>query len=128
MASLVSRFFQSLLQGFWRGLLRAWMLVVPLLLALTLIRMGQMAYFWPASFQVPANDIVTTLFQGFRFDLKVSAIVGALLLLILPWVSGKTNARLAAVVSFVYVMASLVNLHYFGFYKTPIDSQVLGVM
>ena len=98
MKSLVSRFFQSLLQGFWRGLLRAWILVVPLLLALTLIRMGQMAYFWPASFHVPANDIAATLFQGFRFDLKVSAIVGALLLLILPWVSDKTNARLAAVV------------------------------
>ena len=128
MKSLVSRFCQSLLQGFWRGLLRAWILVVPLLLALTLIRMGQMAYFWPASFNVPANDIAATLFQGFRFDLKVSAIVGALLLLILPWVSGKTNARLAAVVSFVYVMASLVNLHYFGFYKTPIDSLVFGVM
>ena len=128
MGSLVAGFFSTLLRGVWRGLLRAWILVVPLLLALTLIRMGQMAYFWPASFQVPAQAIAATLFQGFRFDLKVSAIAGALLLLVLPWVSGKANARLAAVVSFVYVMASLVNLHYFGFYKTPIDSLVFGVM
>ena len=128
MGSLVVGFFSTLLRGAWRGLLRAWILVVPLLLALTVIRIGQMAYFWPASFQVPAQAIGATLFQGFRFDLKVSAIAGALLLLVLPWVSGKANARLAAVVSFVYVMASLVNLHYFGFYKTPIDSLVFGVM
>ena len=125
---MIIRFFQSLLQGIWRGLLRAWILVVPLLLALTLIRMGQMAYFWPASFHVPANDIAATLVQGFRFDLKVSAIAGVLLLLLLPWISGKANARLAAAISFIYVMASLVNLHYFGFYKTPIDSLVFGVM
>jgi hypothetical protein len=31
-------------------------------------------------------------------------------------------------VAFVYVMLSLVNLHYFGFYKTPIDSLVFGLV
>ena len=128
MKSVVPRIFSSLLHGFLRGMVRAWLLVVPLVLALTLIRMGQLAYFWPAGYQVPAADIGVVLFQGLRFDLKVSAIVGFLLLLVLPWVSGRTNGRIAAGVAFVYVMLSLVNLHYFGFYKTPIDSLVFGLM
>lgn len=128
MKSVVPRIFTSLLHGFLRGMVRAWLLVVPLVLALTLIRMGQLAYFWPAGYQVPAADIGVVLFQGLRFDLKVSAIVGFLLLLVLPWVSGRTNGRIAAGVAFVYVMLSLVNLHYFGFYKTPIDSLVFGLM
>jgi hypothetical protein len=54
---------------------------------------------------------------------------GFLLLLVLPWVSGKrVQGRIAAAVAFVYVMLSLVNLHYFGFYKTPIDSLVFGLV
>lgn len=128
MKSVVPRIFSSLLHGFLRGMVRAWLLVVPLVLALTLIRMGQLAYFWPAGYHAPAADIGVVLFQGLRFDLKVSAIVGFLLLLVLPWVSGRTNARIAAGVAFVYVMLSLVNLHYFGFYKTPIDSLVFGLI
>ena len=111
-----------------RGLARAWVLVVPLVLALTLIRLGQLAYFWPSGYHVSASDVGTVVLQGFRFDLKVSAIAGALLLLVLPWVSGRIQGRIAGVVAFVYVMLSLVNLHYFGFYKTPIDSLVFGLM
>jgi phosphoglycerol transferase MdoB-like AlkP superfamily enzyme len=30
--------------------------------------------------------------------------------------------------AFLYVLLSLINLHYFGFYKTPIDSLVFGVV
>jgi phosphoglycerol transferase MdoB-like AlkP superfamily enzyme len=43
-------------------------------------------------------------------------------------VSGKVQGRIAAAVAFLYVMLSLVNLHYFGFYKTPIDSLVFGLV
>lgn len=128
MKPVVPRILSSLLHGFLRGMVRAWLLVVPLVLALTLIRMGQLAYFWPAGYQASASDIEVVLFQGLRFDLKVSAIVGFLLLLVLPWVSGRANTRIAAAVVFVYVMLSLVNLHYFGFYKTPIDSLVFGLV
>ncbi|OGB30422.1 MAG: hypothetical protein A3F78_14550 [Burkholderiales bacterium RIFCSPLOWO2_12_FULL_61_40] len=128
MTSVVTRIFSSFLHGLLRGLLRAWLLVVPLVVALTLIRLGQLAYFWPAAYQVPPHDIATVVFQGLRFDLKVSAIAGVLLLLVLPWVSGKANGRIAAGLAFVYVMLSLVNLHYFGFYKTPIDSLVFGLV
>ena len=104
------------------------MLVVPLVLALSLIRLGQLAYFWPTGFHVSTTDLASVVVQGFRFDLKVSAVAGFLLLLVLPWVSGKVQGRIATGVAFLYVMLSLVNLHYFGFYKTPIDSLVFGVV
>jgi phosphoglycerol transferase MdoB-like AlkP superfamily enzyme len=126
--SLFQKILHSGVSSFLRGVLRAWVLVVPLVLALSLIRLGQLAYFWPAGYQVAGNDVATVVLQGFRFDLKVSAIVGFLLLLVLPWVSGRVQGRIASVVAFAYVMLSLVNLHYFGFYKTPIDSLVFGLV
>lgn len=128
MKSATTRTLTTILQGFLRGLLRAWVLVVPLVLALSLIRLGQLAYFWPAGFHASSTDLASVVVQGFRFDLKVSAVAGFLLLLVLPWVSGKVQGRIAAGVAFLYVMLSLVNLHYFGFYKTPIDSLVFGLV
>ena len=99
MKSAATRFTQSFLtgslRGLLRGLMRAWVLVVPLVLALSVIRLGQLAYFWPAGYNVPTSDITSVVLQGFRFDLKVSAIAGFLLLLVLPWVSGKTQGRIA---------------------------------
>ena len=123
-----TRTLTTLLQGFLRGLLRAWVLVVPLVVALSLVRLGQLAYFWPAGFHASSTDIASVVVQGLRFDLKVSAVAGFLLLLVLPWVSGKVQGRIATGVAFLYVMLSLVNLHYFGFYKTPIDSLVFGLV
>ena len=128
MKSAIARTLTTLLHGALRGLLRAWVLVVPLVLALSLVRLGQLAYFWPSGYQASGADLTAVVIQGLRFDLKVSAIAGFVLLLLLPWVSGKVQARIAGVVAFVFVMASLVNLHYFGFYKTPIDSLVFGLV
>ncbi|MES2923012.1 MAG: hypothetical protein V4819_15765, partial [Verrucomicrobiota bacterium] len=78
-------------------------LVLPLVVALSLIRLGQLAYFWPADYLASASDIVAVVLQGFRFDLKVSAIAGFVLLLVLPWVSGKVQGRIAVGVVFLYV-------------------------
>jgi len=127
-ARTLSSFFHAIPRGLLRGLLRAWVLIVPLVVALSLIRLGQLAYFWPSGYHVSTTDLASVLVQGFRFDLKVSAVAGFLLLLVLPWVSGKVQGRIAAGVAFLYVMLSLVNLHYFGFYKTPIDSLVFGLV
>jgi phosphoglycerol transferase MdoB-like AlkP superfamily enzyme len=127
MKPTIGHHLNTFLNGLLRGLVRAWLMVVPLVLALSLIRLGQIAYFWPAGFQAELDDVATVLFQGARFDLKVSAILGFLLLLVLPWVSGRVNQRIAAGMAFVYVMLSLTNLHYFGFYKTPIDALVFGL-
>ncbi|MBL0242998.1 MAG: sulfatase-like hydrolase/transferase [Rhodoferax sp.] len=128
MKPAIARTLTTLVHGLLRGLFRAWVLVVPLVLALSLIRLGQLAYFWPTGFHVSTTDLASVVVQGFRFDLKVSAVAGFLLLLVLPWVSGKVQGRIATGVAFLYVMLSLVNLHYFGFYKTPIDSLVFGVV
>ena len=125
---LIRTFLSTALRGLLRGLLRAWVLVVPLVVALSIIRLGQLAYFWPHGFSVPNSDITAILFQGFRFDLKVSAIAGFLLLLVLPWVSAKVQGRIALGFSGIFVLLSLINLHYFGFYKTPIDSLVFGLL
>ncbi|MES2584886.1 MAG: LTA synthase family protein [Pseudomonadota bacterium] len=126
--SIATRTLNSILHGTVRGLLRAWVLVLPLVLVLSAIRVGQLAYFWPAGYQASNTDLANVLVQGFRFDLKVSAVAVFLLLLVLPWVSSRVNGRIAAGVAFFYVMLSLVNLHYFGFYKTPIDSLVFGLL
>ena len=128
MISTLARYFTLLLNGALRGLLRAWVLVVPLVVAMSLIRWGQLAYFWPSGYQASVSDLATMALQGFRFDLKVSAIAGFLLLLVLPWASGKVYGRIVAGLALLYVMLSLVNLHYFGFYKTPIDSLVFGIV
>lgn len=127
MKSAIARTLTSLLHGALRGLMRAWVLIVPLVVALSLIRWGQLAYFWPQGYTASGADLASVALQGFRFDLKVSAIAGFLLLLVLPWVSGKVQGRIVTGLALVYVMLSLINLHYFGFYKTPIDSLVFGL-
>ncbi|MDH4449541.1 MAG: LTA synthase family protein [Rhodoferax sp.] len=126
-STAIVRISVSLLHGILRGLLRAWVLVVPLVVALSVIRWGQLAYFWPQGYHAPASDVASVVLQGFRFDLKVSAIAGFLLLLVLPWVSGKVQGRIVAGLALLYVMLSLINLHYFGFYKTPIDALIFGL-
>ncbi len=118
----------TLLHAGLRGLVRAWALIVPLVLALSLVRLGQLAYFWPAGYQASGADLASVLVQGLRFDLKVSAIAGFLLLLVFPWASDKACERTATGVAFLYVLLSLINLHYFGFYKTPIDALVFGLV
>lgn len=124
----VASVLSAVTRGLLRGLMRAWVLVVPLVVAMSLIRWGQLAYFWPRGYQASTSDLATVALQGFRFDLKVSAIAGFLLLLLLPWVSGKVHGRIVTGLALLYVMLSLVNLHYFGFYKTPIDSLVFGIV
>lgn len=118
----------TLLHAALRGLARAWALVVPLVLALSLVRFGQLAYFWPTGYQASGADLVSVLVQGLRFDLKVSAIAGFVLLLVFPWASDKVCERTATGVAFLYVLLSLINLHYFGFYKTPIDALIFGLV
>jgi phosphoglycerol transferase MdoB-like AlkP superfamily enzyme len=127
MKSAIARTLTLLLHGALRGLMRAWVLIVPLVVALSLIRWGQLAYFWPQGYHASGHDVATVALQGFRFDLKVSAIAGFLLLLVLPWVSGKVHRRIVAGLALLYVMLSLINLHYFGFYKTPIDALIFGL-
>ena len=92
---------RTALRGFLRGLFRAWVMVVPLLVALSLIRLGQLLYFWPSGYHASGGDIEAVLFQGLRFDLKVSAVVGFLFLLVLPWASSRLHRWLVGGVALV---------------------------
>ena len=128
MTSLPARIFRSIVHGILRGLFRAWVLIVPIVLAMGLIRGAQIAHFWPDDFHAPLSDVLAVVFQGFRFDLKVTAIAGFLLMVLFTWVSNKAYQRVVAWLAFGYVLLSFINLFYFGFYKTPIDSLVFGIV
>jgi phosphoglycerol transferase MdoB-like AlkP superfamily enzyme len=127
MTHALARFLNTLLNGTLRGLLRAWVLILPLLVALSVIRWGQLAYFWPRDFHATPADLTAVAWQGMRFDLKVSAIAAFLLLVLFPWISAAAYRRWALGIAALYVFVGFINLHYFGFYKTPIDSVVFGL-
>lgn len=76
MKHAIARTLTLLLNGSLRGLMRAWVLIVPLVVALSVVRWGQLAYFWPQDFHAAGADLAAVALQGFRFDLKVSAIAG----------------------------------------------------
>ncbi|MDZ7893458.1 MAG: LTA synthase family protein [Rhodoferax sp.] len=127
MKHAIARTLTLLLNGSLRGLMRAWVLIVPLVVALSVVRWGQLAYFWPQDFHAAGADLAAVALQGFRFDLKVSAIAGFLLLLVLPWAPSALYRRLVTGLVLLFVFLGFINLHYFGFYKTPIDSVVFGL-
>ena len=108
------------------AVLQAWLMVLCVALALSVLRVGQIVWHWPSGLALSWQDLWTVAVQGARFDLKVCAAASLLffpLLLVLPvrWQGG-----LVGTVAVLFVLASLVNLHYFGFYKTPIDPIVFG--
>src|SRR5512145_751786 len=107
------------------AMLHAWVVVLCTTLALSVLRAGQIVYHWPAGFTAPWSDIFSVLFQGGRFDLKASATAG-LLLFPLFAIAPKRAGWVAGAFTVMLIFVSLVNLHYFGFYKTPIDPIVFG--
>lgn len=124
----VRTLFSLFLRAGLRGVFRAWVLVLPWVLVLGAIRVGQLWHFWPVGFAADAGDVAAALWMGLRFDLKVSAVTAFLLLSLLPWVSERGYRRVAVGASLLLVLLSVVNLHYFGFYKTPIDAVVFGLV
>ena len=105
--------------------MHAWVMTVCATLALSVLRLGQIAYHWPSDFDLNGFDLISVLFQGGRFDLKASA-TAALLLLPLFVIAPKCARSVAGWFIAILVFLSLVNLHYFGFYKTPIGPIIFG--
>lgn len=106
--------------------LHAWVMVLCVAVALSLLRMGQIAWHWPQGLQVTPSDLWAVVFQGARFDLKVCAAAAVLLWPVLWLLPTRWHGGLTAIVAVLFVTASIINLHYFGFYKTPIDPVVFG--
>jgi hypothetical protein len=107
------------------AMLHAWVMVVCATLALSVLRAGQIAYHWPDGFHAPWSDIFSVMFQGGRFDLKAAATAGFLLFPLFATMP-KRAGWIAGAFTVTLIFLSLVNLHYFGFYKTPIDPIVFG--
>ena len=116
----------SLGQAALRGLtLGAW-LTAWLTLCLSALRLIQLWHYWPADASGLWQELPTALWWGARFDAKVSATAALLLWPLLCW---QRSARLTVRVwTAVWVLLGLINFYYYGFYKTPIDSVVFGVI
>lgn len=106
--------------------LQAWVMVLCVAVTLSVLRVLQIAWHWPGGLEVPLSDLWSVVFQGARFDLKVCAAAAVLLLPLLLIVPARWHGWISGTVAVLFVTASLVNLHYFGFYKTPIDPVVFG--
>lgn len=106
--------------------LQAWVMVLCVACVLSLLRMAQIAWHWPEGFAATLADLWAVVYQGARFDLKVCAAAAILIWPLLIIVPARWHGWLAGAVATLFVTASLINLHYFGFYKTPIDPVVFG--
>lgn len=124
--SFLRTFVQRFVSVLSSAVLQAWLMVLCVALALSVLRAGQIAWYWPSGFAVSWPDIWTVVVQGARFDLKVCAASALLIFPLLLIVPARRHGWLVGAVATVCVLASLVNLQYFGFYKTPIDPIVFG--
>lgn len=106
--------------------LQAWIMVLCVAFTLSVLRVAQIAWHWPQGFHAPLGDLWSVVYQGARFDLKVCAAAAILIWPLLIIVPARWHGWLAGIVATLFVTASLINLHYFGFYKTPIDPVVFG--
>lgn len=106
--------------------LQAWALVLCVAGVLSLLRLAQMAWHWPQGLDVPLSDLWAVVYQGARFDLKVCAAAALLLWPVFMLLPPRWHGAPAGLLALVFVTASLINLHYYGFYKTPIDPVVFG--
>ncbi|MEK9951718.1 MAG: LTA synthase family protein [Curvibacter sp.] len=106
--------------------LQSWALVLCVALVLSLLRLAQMAWHWPQGLDLAPADLWAVVYQGARFDLKVCAAAALLLWPVFMLLPPRWHGAPAGVLAVLFVTASLINLHYYGFYKTPIDPVVFG--
>lgn len=118
--------FQRCLRAVSSATLYAWALVLGVALVLSVLRALQIIWHWPADLLLSWPDLRVVMWQGARFDLKVSAAAAVLLWPLLIFLRQSLRGSLVVAVAWVFTLASLINLHYFGFYKTPIDPIVFG--
>ena len=109
-----------------RGLSLGWVAGAWLVACLGAVRLIQLGHYWPADDAGLARELHLALWMGLRFDAKVCASAAMLLWPLLSW---RRSARATLVVwASLYVCLALINFYFYGFYKTPIDSVVFGVI
>jgi phosphoglycerol transferase MdoB-like AlkP superfamily enzyme len=108
------------------SIVQSWALTLALATVLGLLRIAQIAWHWPQGLPVSMSDLAAVVYQGTRFDLKVCASAALLLWPLFIFTPQRVQAWLAGIVAVLFVLANLINLHYFGFYKTTIDPVVFG--
>jgi phosphoglycerol transferase MdoB-like AlkP superfamily enzyme len=99
-------------------------------LVLTLYRCAAWLTYHPDGARIGA-DLPPVLWMGWRFDLKMMAVL-ALLLLLTAWVSPVSLRRRllligSAVLLLLVNLLAIVNHYYFGFYGSSIDPMVFGL-
>lgn len=110
----------------WAATRQAWAWVLALTLVLGALRAAQMAWHWPQGLALSSADVLSALGQGLRFDAKVCAAAALLVWPLGAWGALRAQQRLGTALAWLFIGANLINLHYFGFYKTPIDPVVFG--
>ena len=118
--------YRRFLDNLGNSLLQAWVIVLCVAVTLTIVRALQVWWLWPAGFHAPLSDIATVMFQGARFDLKVSAVAATLLLPLLLILPPRFHGWIGGLIAVAFTFLSLINLHYIIFYKVPIDPIVFG--
>lgn len=108
------------------AILQAWVIVLCVAATLSVLRIMQIAWYWPSDCDARWSDIFAMLLQGARFDLKVSAAGVVLLLPLLIILPGRFHGWMGGTLVTLYAFVSLINLHYFGFYRTTIDTIIFG--
>lgn len=90
------------------------------------LRVIQLIVYWPADGAALSAELWSALWMGLRFDAKVCAVTA---LLCWPLLSIRPLARMTvALWGLLFMLLGLINFYYYGFYKTPIDSVVFGVV
>lgn len=110
----------------WGGLVLGALATAWFTLCLSALRGLQLWHYWPANDPGLWSEWHLAVWMGLRFDAKVCASAALLLWPLLAW---RRAARPTLVLwGALYLILGLVNFYYYGFYKTPIDSVVFGVI
>jgi phosphoglycerol transferase MdoB-like AlkP superfamily enzyme len=110
----------------FKAIVTAGTVAIGLSFGLMTVRLIQLAYYWPPGADDFLSELGKALLMGYRFDLKVGAVVA---FLFWPLLTGRRELtqRIITLWSSIFAFVSVTNFYYYGFYKTPIDNIIFGI-